>query len=494
MSDKEKDDDLEMATGEETLSPEAQSESEAWHEELPPEDDFQDQTDFSEEALDDDASLDSEAPADQEGKRRGRNVFVAAIFVGVAILGAFVYLQFAPKAASTDGIQPIASVLSVKDINKPIAPSKPSTENEDSIPGLSGKTERVDMISLYHSAKNKGNQSTTAVLPTQADGEAKPDGQQDAEIVTSSIVAGDKVINENDNKQDEQIQKASQDDLFAKGLDESRTAKGPEGKTVKPTTGEEKKETTPLVAAQAQPAPESLPTESAKPKPVAVEPTEGLTPSHKDVAAKALEPVASSPVVDAAQAKRAEDAEKRLKELEAQMGALQKSLTEANEKNAQLVSKLETAAAEAASVKEKILDTKASQASAKVTKEEPIKAETAESKAVEPSVAEVVKEPMKAETKPVVQTTSTKKKAKKKEAKATTAKAASGKKEEKQKVAEGWVLRAVTPDSAWIATSPTDPELRQLSVGDDAPGIGIVKEITRKGDAWQVIGEKGVLK
>lgn len=485
MSDKENGEELDLAAGEETLSPDAQSEAEAWHENLPPEDDFQDQTDFSEDSVDEDTLSDSEMPLDQEGKRRGRNVFLAAIVVGFVVLGAFVYLQFTPKASTTGSFQPIASVLSVKDINKPIAPTKPSTENEESIPGLSGKTERVDMISLYQAAKSKGPQPSATALPMlKAEGQ-ESDKQKSEEIQISSIVAGNDVITQDDKKQSDldQLHKAAQDDIIAQKTENTSSPK-------KEPSLAQKKEVTPAIeAVESQPA---VPTPSQAEGTVTASMPDAVVQDSllaKDGAllSKAVEkPLSSSPVVDEAQAKRTEAAEKRLKEMESQMDALQKSLAEANERNAQLVSKLETVSAKqvlaAADLKSDTKEVAGSTASAPAKKPAP------------EVTAEEVKSSSTAQTKPAVKATTSKKTAKKKETKTAATKTGLANKAEKQKVSNVWVLRAVTPEAAWIATSPVDPELRQIAIGEEAPGIGVVKEITRKGEAWQVVGEKGVIK
>lgn len=57
-----------------------------------------------------------------------------------------------------------------------------------------------------------------------------------------------------------------------------------------------------------------------------------------------------------------------------------------------------------------------------------------------------------------------------------------------------WVLRAATPDAAWVASGPESQELRRVAVGETLRGLGKVKEIRQKGEKWEVIGEKGTLR
>ena len=54
-----------------------------------------------------------------------------------------------------------------------------------------------------------------------------------------------------------------------------------------------------------------------------------------------------------------------------------------------------------------------------------------------------------------------------------------------------WILRAASPGQAWVATSATTHELKQVQVGDKLSGIGRVTAIQKQGDAWIVRGTKG---
>jgi len=60
--------------------------------------------------------------------------------------------------------------------------------------------------------------------------------------------------------------------------------------------------------------------------------------------------------------------------------------------------------------------------------------------------------------------------------------------------AEKWILRAATPDEAWIAKSVDSRELRPVHVGDDLPGIGKVTSIRQVGDAWVLQGTSGTIR
>jgi len=54
-----------------------------------------------------------------------------------------------------------------------------------------------------------------------------------------------------------------------------------------------------------------------------------------------------------------------------------------------------------------------------------------------------------------------------------------------------WVLRAATPEAAWVSETAESAELRQIKTGDFLPGIGKVLSIKQEGNTWTVVGEKG---
>lgn len=57
-----------------------------------------------------------------------------------------------------------------------------------------------------------------------------------------------------------------------------------------------------------------------------------------------------------------------------------------------------------------------------------------------------------------------------------------------------WVLRAATPEQAWVAPSATSRELRPVRVGDTLPGVGRITAISLDGDNWTLRGTAGTLK
>ncbi len=56
-----------------------------------------------------------------------------------------------------------------------------------------------------------------------------------------------------------------------------------------------------------------------------------------------------------------------------------------------------------------------------------------------------------------------------------------------------WVLRAATPDTAWISATAETPDLVAVRVGDKAPGIGEVRAIRQEDDNWVIVGTAGTI-
>ncbi len=53
------------------------------------------------------------------------------------------------------------------------------------------------------------------------------------------------------------------------------------------------------------------------------------------------------------------------------------------------------------------------------------------------------------------------------------------------------MLRAATPEEAWIATSPSSTDLVSVRVGDNLPSLGRVQAIKQIGDRWVVEASQG---
>jgi hypothetical protein len=65
---------------------------------------------------------------------------------------------------------------------------------------------------------------------------------------------------------------------------------------------------------------------------------------------------------------------------------------------------------------------------------------------------------------------------------------------DKPSSSSSWVLRAATPDEAWVAKDASSRDLRPVHVGDQLPGIGRVQAIRQNGDSWVVQGSEATLR
>ena len=169
---------------------------------------------------------------------------------------------------------------------------------------------------------------------------------------------------------------------------------------------------------------------------------------------------------DTEKKKESEETEKRLKDLNTQVESLQKSLNDAMRKNEELLAKVET-----------------------LSKKEKAPASTVTAPAAfdgtmgETFVSPVAETPKKEEVKKVEKRTAVAKK-----------KTAPAKKSVAKKEAPAMVLRAATPNAAWVAPDVNSTELRRVIVGETLPVIGQVKEIRQTGGTWEIVGANGTLK
>jgi hypothetical protein len=57
-----------------------------------------------------------------------------------------------------------------------------------------------------------------------------------------------------------------------------------------------------------------------------------------------------------------------------------------------------------------------------------------------------------------------------------------------------WVLRAATPNEAWVAADAQSAELRHVQVGDSLSGIGQIRSIRHTPDGWEIEGTTGTIR
>ncbi len=192
--------------------------------------------------------------------------------------------------------------------------------------------------------------------------------------------------------------------------------------------------------------------------------------------------------------------EERINEMTAKVETLKGELDRSLQQNAQLVSQVETLKKATALSQEAALREQVAQLEQKLAAKDK-KQENAslllEGKG-ENAVgqADVVSGDESSPPAPMIALDGVKKKEKASSQKTRTK--TSAKKATKKKAppapSSSWVLRAATPDAAWVSSGSESQELRRVAVGETLQGLGKVKEIRQNGEKWEVVGEKGTLR
>lgn len=442
MADKINENEADPALQEGEYAAEEATTSDTWESELPPEDDFHDADDaasvmgddgLAEEPASDEAY---EANLLEEKKKRGKTILFIAMVAGVVLIGLLAYLQFGTDDEPSTIAYPAAAVMNVSNLGETTKVTATTPEATVSVE-TNEKTGRVDLDALYQ--KGQERSGTKVALP----------GAPPAELVTEKPIADSSTG----------IISSSSDTAIMPPPVATPTA----ATAALPPVNVNQ----PLPPASATPTAKVQP-EAAKPLSVALG---GMDPAVK---AASVQPQAQ------AQPESAE-MEARLKAVTDQMESLQRSLDEAMAQNANLMAQIETLQKEKAAMLEK--------------KEEPVvRVEKKEKPARAAKPAEdvglymdaLMDHPAVAPDAPVAKKASVKKADKKRET--SSSKKATAKKD------SGWVLRAATPDAAWISAGRESQELRRVAVGESIPGLGKVKEIRQEGDKWAVVGENGSLR
>ena len=373
------------------LSPNEETSSETWQNELP-EDDFPGQGDFHEEAIEE-TSAESPFAGKGQSNGRGKTVFIGAVVFVALLGGAFAYLQFGSGSSEPLNLaRPVATLFDVKEIGKSVEKQAPKPE-----PEAAATTGKVDLDALYREAQQQN--SGKSVAPTGENKQLSEEKPMTSDILTSGSSA------------------------------------------LPPTVS--KVETIAIKPA----APEPVSSESVAS--VAPMPASPLLSAAKDSTTTTPPTAAVSPDVD-----------NRLNEMAAQIDSLKKALEQSADQNAQLLSRLDLM-------------------QSKVAKNAPEKVSSVSVDDQEPAI--------------------TPKTIKKNRSKSASSKHETKKKNVKKKSAVAtssavWVLRAATPDAAWVSMGAESPDLRRLAVGESLLGIGKVKEIRQSGEKWEVVGETGTLR
>ena len=447
-----------------------------WQEDHPPVDDFHDVT---HEVVEGEGDGEDLAPANGEAaKKRGKMVLVGVVGVGLLFAGGLAYVQMSGGSGgigaggSQQGIvlneKPLSSEDAAAATAAPDAKGGEAKVAAGALP-VTPTSAEVDMSALYNSASHdQATGSAGVAVPGQGVEAVAPSAPvAPAAPVAPSVAEAAKPV----------------------------PAQAPVATVAAPTP-----------APAAAPAPVQAVAASA---PVAV-PAPVVVPAAP-VVASAPAPVASpapvAPSVDTS------GLEARLTALAAQVETLQKSLDKSAQQIGVLTGKVEAVPAapvvvNAAPASNPVVDARLAkieqqlaglaarpvplvkepvQVKEPVAAKEPVAVKEA---AVVPApvvVAEKV-EPITAA--PVLKTAhvTARHAAKKAVRKAHHGAKAQGKASGK------WVLRAATPNAAWIAKGESATDLRRVKVGDTVPGLGKVRAIKQAGDSWVVVGSKGSLR
>ncbi len=403
--------------------------AEGWQEELPPEDDFHDRDEHEPDAtISEEVETAAETFTPPESREKRGSKVLFGTLAGIAlVIGGLAYLQFGGKSAPK-APAPVPASVTTK--------SAPSSAPENAL-----KAQQSDTgFSSLPATPTTSEADITAIYNAGIGNTKQP-------MTNTVAIPGD----------------SSPDNSLEKGRDTRISASdilttAPIVPPVKPMATPEK---TPVL---------ETPPPVAAPAPVAVAP---VLPS-------------------AAQT----EMENRIKELSSQLEDLKNTIGQMNLQTSQIVSKLEKAPSEDAMKSLEALENRLAQLEQKL-------AQSGNKKSIKPVAKEEVKEPVKElsalpqelenvhfppsmqEEAPVKQTVKKatasrlKKAVKARDTSASKAKAA------------GWVLRAATPDSAWVSKGANAPELQQVQVGDTLPGIGKIRAIEQTGDRWTIIGTQG---
>ncbi|MFA6279431.1 MAG: hypothetical protein WC612_01380 [Bdellovibrionales bacterium] len=433
MTDKPTETGEDLSPQEDTFSSE-DSTTEAWQDALPPEDDFHDQDDGQEEVLDEMIEESSQQEAGGAPKR-GRGVLLGVLGVGALIIGGMAYFQFG-TSSKDEGLKllPVSNVMNIKEIRNVPSPKENLAAQKEKPLEATGK---VDMTALFHQAQKKVESGGTMALPVK-EGEKVPTEKPE------SVEKNSEILSSSDNGVAPPLPPAPALPSVTKDVQEAKAETLPVKKEEIKAL-EQKSETLPQVAWEA-----------------------------------------------------------RLNDMTAKMEALKGDLDRSLQQNAQLVSQMETLKKGAGSSQEATLREQVSQLEQKLAlkdkkqkKGQPVSEEKGETALVQANSVSLVEEGLSSRE-PMASVEEVKKKEKaatsKSHAKKTAKKkAAKTKPALPSASAPSWVLRAATPDAAWVSLGKESQELRRVAVGESLQGLGKIKEIRQKGEQWEVVGEKGTL-
>ncbi|HEU0117589.1 MAG TPA: hypothetical protein VFR09_03050 [Alphaproteobacteria bacterium] len=419
---------------------EEMTEAEAWHDDQPPVDDFADQP--SEEMAT--VSEESEVPEEEqsfeteEEKKKSMLLPAAAGLGGLLFLGAVLYWQFGTGNSSSPSIPAPPPLTTASNAPVPVAAKTPASNstNDSEIDNIKPSTPASDVAPTTSLASAD---SKTVSVASSSNGVATP-------VALPAPV--------------------------------SAPASSEQPATI-PAATLAKAPPAPVVV-----APTPAPTPVAAPVPAAAPVTAVASSS-----APLLTPPPSANSVAASLPKDA-SIDARLNSLSTHVEELQKSLTEATQQLSK-VSNMLAAGAQPAPPTSSNVDDRLNKIEQQLLQMQHARPVTAASPVVtEETPTEVVADatPEKPVAKPVSHVShKTSHKVASRKSSAHTVKVAAA-------PASHWVLRAASPNEAWVSNGNSSSDFRHVQVGDTLAGLGRIRAIRQVGDDWVVDGSQGSLR
>ncbi|MCL2468752.1 MAG: hypothetical protein FWF24_00750 [Alphaproteobacteria bacterium] len=421
----------------ETLSPDSDGAAEEWKDELPPEDDFHDMEEQIEDVLEEMPSEEDQQSHENQNKgKSGKKTLFLLLLVGVVVLGGLAYFQFSYlDGEEATGPIPLAGI-----VNAP--PKQQAASNEK---GMSSS----EMRNAYQPPA--GPQNGYVAVPASSAASEQNGLQEQEKPIISGILSSDAVP-----------------------VREPAAVPAPLWHDPLPLPAPGK-----AVAEPPPPIKEVQEIATIAPLPVA--------PPVKEV--QEIIAIAPLPAAQPALPRALDEREQaRFDALTDQVQALQKTVDQVVSKNEALMAQidnLQSQLSDSAAKPDQALQDKVTQLEAQLAalKNDNMRGINL-APASEVTTLAAVKKPVatpKAAAKPAP-------------AKKATAPAKAAKPAPLPAVKnEGWVLRAATPEAAWVSAGMASQDFRRIRVGEELPGLGKVNQIRQIDGRWEVVTEKAIL-
>lgn len=478
MSDKDHDTNTDFfsTSGENTQAGEENNEQ--WDDKDIPVDDYDDAAALPEEEDGENPTDSAEPATNEEGKSKGRKILLLVGLVGVVFVGGLLYLQFGSSPAPTPIAVPIAQVM---DVSK-VAPPPRQEEQPKAVTGSQStlgaadhddRTEPVDMATLYSVGRPAENDQAYAI-PQKGEAVNNAEG-----VPPSEAMKTDTTTSLPDVAANVAAPVAAEDHSFPKELLQPQPS--PQGDSVASSANVSGK----TGSAMDQKADSKLPVGI----PAAGQPDETATalPNMQQPNVGANVPAQKAAIVQK-QANQTDNGATSTTALDAKLAALQATVNKLEKQvqtpapvmplnlaaNGNIDERLSTIEQKIAALSEKMEKSRRETKGVVLPQKAVQSTEDASGHVSSPVVS-----------KKHADLDGVRKSHKKHSVKSQAPKA--------QTKPVQWVLKAATPEAAWIM-DPSKGGLKKVSVGEDVAGIGKVQAINQFGNSWVVLGSKGSIR